>query len=247
MLIHCQVFNSFLKEAESQFSAEARIKQDNIDRTNTMIRELSTIQKTEQQRLDTLQQRIRTLNDRAQRISNLRRWIDTTKRIFATAEPSSLSNLRKSQIGDAEIDSGVPISSEFLGPDNLAVAQTMPSSTTADFTALMDQPASVDLTTLSEPQLAFLKSLPPTIILRARLEAYAKNNATLSSRIKQLKERDGDLEMQYRKVVALCTGVDESKIEVMLPSLMAAIESERADHDIARVRDFLRKVEGVDS
>jgi hypothetical protein len=51
----------------------------------------------------------------------------------------------------------------------------------------------------------------------------------------------------YRKVVALCTGVPEDKVEESLPSLVAAVESETqnvGEQDVGRVRDFLRKVEG---
>jgi regulatory protein SWI6 len=53
----------------------------------------------------------------------------------------------------------------------------------------------------------------------------------------------------YRRVVSLCTGVDEDKVEESLPNLLQAIESEKGagievEGDVARVRDFLRKVDG---
>ncbi len=50
----------------------------------------------------------------------------------------------------------------------------------------------------------------------------------------------------YRKVVSLCTGVEESKVEESLPALVAAVESERGGlgvREVGRVREFLRRVD----
>lgn len=52
----------------------------------------------------------------------------------------------------------------------------------------------------------------------------------------------------YRRVVSLCTGVAEDKVDEALPSLVAAIESEKGvmdgEGDVGRVREFLRRVDG---
>lgn len=48
-------------------------------------------------------------------------------------------------------------------------------------------------------------------------------------------------------MVALCTGVGDGMVEELLGGLVAAVESERGeDVEVGRVRDFLRRVEGVE-
>ena len=46
-------------------------------------------------------------------------------------------------------------------------------------------------------------------------------------------------------MVSLCTGVEESKVDEMVDGLSIAVESEGGeDVEVARVREFLRRVEG---
>ena len=63
----------------------------------------------------------------------------------------------------------------------------------------------------------------------------------------ELKSRSAEMEGMYRKVVSLCTGVEEGKVEESLPALVAAVESERGglgQQEVGRVREFLRRVDG---
>lgn len=73
--------------------------------------------------------------------------------------------------------------------------------------------------------------------------AYKRNNAKLSAKAKALQNRSSELEAQLRRVVALCTGVSERKVEGMIEGLVAAVESERGENvPVGRVREFLRRV-----
>ena len=63
----------------------------------------------------------------------------------------------------------------------------------------------------------------------------------------QMKSRSVELEKKLRKVVALCTGVAEEKLDSQIGGLLTAVDSERGeDVELGRVREFLRKVEGVE-
>lgn len=243
------MIGSFLSQAESQFSAEARIKQDNIDRTNSIIRELSALQKTESQRLEALRRRVQLREDCSQKIKNLKRWIETQKRSLATTEPTSLSHIRSTKIGDVDEDSGVgPFNEDHLPQAMFGEADALPISSTNPEFVNASLPSPRDSSSLSPSHQAFLASLPPTRILRARLQAYVTNNGKLQERGKTLKERDGELEAQYRKIIGLCTGVPEDSIDRMIPRLVAAVESESGDGmEMTRVKDFLRKLEVVES
>ena len=100
-------------------------------------------------------------------------------------------------------------------------------------------------------QRAFLAThIPSAPQLRAHIAAYAHQNSNLQQTADDLKARSSELQTMYRRVVALCTGVEESRVEEALPSLVAAVESERGvghggEMEVGRVRDFLRKVEPV--
>ena len=99
--------------------------------------------------------------------------------------------------------------------------------------------------TLLPHQRDYLATLPPTAVLKARLIAYRKNNARLETLAKSLQSQSSELEAQLRKVVSLCTGVEENKVDEMVDGLSIAVESEGGeDVEVARVREFLRRVEG---
>ena len=75
--------NGILQSASMQFTQEARLKQDAIDQTNELITQLSTQQKQEQQRLESLRARLRVRQDRAKRISNLKRWLEPQRHMLS--------------------------------------------------------------------------------------------------------------------------------------------------------------------
>ena len=92
----------------------------------------------------------------------------------------------------------------------------------------------------------FLSSnVPPASQLRASIAAYTAQNNNLQSTVEELRARSTERMGMYRRVVALCTGVEEGRVEEALPGLVAAVESERVGDgsEVGRVREFLRKVE----
>lgn len=95
---------------------------------------------------------------------------------------------------------------------------------------------------------AYLTSLPPARILRARAAAYEHNNSALREQVKGLRGRSSELEAKLRRVVAICTGVGEGAVDAMVGGLVVAVESERGeDVEVGRVREFLRRVEGIEA
>ena len=121
-----------------------------------------------------------------------------------------------------------------------------------------------NLTTVIDPT-----QLPDVPTLRARLVAYTENNDKLKLKAKHLKGRSAELETMYRKVIALCTGVEEGRVEQSLAALVQAVESENVagaggrngingavtgtprsaargqDAEVGRVKEFLKKVESA--
>lgn len=227
--------SSFLSQTESQFNAEIRLKQDLIDRTNASIQSLSTQQRHLSNLLASLQRRQYLRAERNQRISNLRNAIKDQRGRLArsgavSAEQAMDASKDNIKVGDADTSS----------PINMQLDQLREMSP--------DSANNLDLSTLSPSRHSSLVSLPSPNKLRAVLSAYDSNNAELRARAAGLRERNGELEAQYRKVVCMCTGVSEDQVEMLLGSLVKAVESEVGDGvEVGRVKEFLRKVDFVEN
>ncbi|KAF2787836.1 apses transcription factor-like protein [Melanomma pulvis-pyrius CBS 109.77] len=240
------LMSGILQSASMQFTQEARLKQDNIDQTNETIAQLSALQKAEQQRLETLRARLRARHDRAKRITNLKRWLEPQRHALAVTTGSS--DLRdKRRIGYADTEgAGLIVRSDEL-PNELRAVGDHLIRKASDGPAYLSTPLPLDTTPLAQQNAALLANLPSIQTLRHRLEVYVQNNMHLADRSRMLKEKDGQLEMMYRKVVSLCTKVEEEKIDSVLENLVQALDSDPLDGvEVGRVREFLRKVEGVE-
>ncbi|KAI1637870.1 start control protein cdc10 [Biscogniauxia mediterranea] len=88
-------------------------------------------------------------------------------------------------------------------------------------------------------------TLPSATILRARIQALRNRTDLTRKGVGSLKGRSKDIEIKYRRVVALCTGVHESEIDAVVDGLLRAVESEKGELEIGRVRRFLGGVDGV--
>jgi regulatory protein SWI6 len=241
------VINGILQSASMQFTQEARLKQDSIDRTNETIAQLSALQKTEQQKLETLRLRLRTRQDRAKRISNLKRWLEPQRHMLSiNAGAADLHEKRKIGYADAE-GAGIIIKADDL-PYELRQAGEHLIRQASGGLAYLSTPLPLSRLSPSEAQLSPLVQSISTSVLRHRIDMYTQANAALLNRSRKLKDKDGQLEAMFRQVVCLCTNVDESRIDEVLPSLVAALDSDPLDGvEVGRVREFLRKVEGVEA
>jgi hypothetical protein len=242
------VMSGILQSTAMQFTQEARIKQDNIDRTNETIAQLSAYQKTEQHRLEHLRARLRLRQDRAKRIANLKRWLEPQRHMLAIN--AGMSNFQeKRKIGYADLEgAGLTINDGDL-PHEVRSAGDRLMRKASDGPAYLSTPLPVDFNSLPPNKAVALAHLPSISTLRQRLEAYIQDNMSLAQRSHKLKEKDDQLEVMYRKVVSLCTKVDEERIDGVLEGLVLALDSEPCDGstvEVGRVREFLRKVEGVE-
>jgi regulatory protein SWI6 len=237
--------SGILQSASMQFTQEARLKQDEIDRTNETISQLSALQKTEQQKLETLRARLRLRQDRAKRIQNLRIWLDPQRKMLQLNTNTDLREKRR--IGYADVEgANIAISPADLPPQLLAASAHLIRKS-SDGPAYLSTPLPLDTTFLTQQHAASIAKLPSVATLRHRLEVYTQNNRKLADRSSSLKEKDGQLEVMYRKVVSLCTKVDEERVDHVLDGLVQALDSDPLDGvEVGRVREFLRKVEGVE-
>ena len=198
-------------------------KQSLIDQNHAKLREV-TAQLSEEKRQLAEQQR--RANDRTairQRVANLARANDVSRALVVEKCPGGI----RTDVTVGEADAGLDVDMSRLPKQ---------------YTPVPGVPISQQL----EPsQLEYLKKVPRTPMLQARTAAYRLINAQLEGRAKALQSQSSVLEGQLRKVVALCTATEESRVEAMVDGLCAAVESEAGnDVEVGRVREFLRRVEG---
>ncbi|KAK1998780.1 apses-domain-containing protein [Colletotrichum falcatum] len=87
--------------------------------------------------------------------------------------------------------------------------------------------------------------LPSATVLRARLAAVSARRDVTRKMAAALKGRSRDLEVKYRRVVSMCTGEPEDQVDAVVDGLLRAVESEKGELEVERVRRFLGGVEGV--
>lgn len=197
-----------------------RSKTDAIDKLNEEIRDLSAMQKTDGEQLREMKERIKLRIERRAQVANLKREIEKKK-----------ASLKKAATRKNSRSPKIDIEPQWLQDDSLQLSQ----------------PDSVDGSPTEQQRHFIANSVPSAQVLQARLNAYTTSNNRLQQQADQLRAKSTQLEEMYRKVVALCTGVDEDKVEESLPALVAAVESERGgigEQEVGRVRDFLRRVDG---
>ncbi len=88
-------------------------------------------------------------------------------------------------------------------------------------------------------------ALAPVSVLRSRISAVRNRSNDMSRAVSELKAKSRDVELKYRHLVSLSTRCPESEVDALLEGLMRAVESERGDLEISRVRRFLGGVEGA--
>ncbi|KAK5724079.1 transcriptional regulator swi6 [Elasticomyces elasticus] len=194
-----------------------RVRTEQIDRLNAQIREFSAMQQADLERLREVKERVKVRGARRDRIAGLKRAIQERK--------SARSGNKKRP---AELDT------TWLEGDD--AEEILEPNTPED---LSPTPA----------QRAFLAThhVPSPKSLQARVNAYLTHNAALQVQADELKGRSRETEDLYRRVVSLCTGVEEAMVVESLPALVAAVESERGgvrEEEAGRVREFLRRVDG---
>ena len=214
---------SFIAETSSSFNAQMQSKQSLIDQTHAKLRESTSLLNEERRRLADLQRRSDERKALHRRIANLQQ-VNAQQRAFLSN--GGTAEVRTDiQVGEA--DAGLEINTSIL-----------PLTTTDHNQPLM----------LTEAQREYVQSLPTPPVIRARSNSYRRINADLESQAKLLQAQSSELEGKLRKVVALCTGVREERVDEMVGGLCKAVESEDGNEvEVGRVREFLRRVEGVEA
>ncbi|KAJ2963920.1 hypothetical protein NQZ79_g1152 [Umbelopsis isabellina] len=81
--------------------------------------------------------------------------------------------------------------------------------------------------------------------LQHKINSYAKSELELKKQVEQLKDRSNDKEMQYKKLISVCCGIQTDRVDELLLPLIQAVESEEmANLDVGKVTGFMASVQG---
>ncbi|RPA85976.1 hypothetical protein BJ508DRAFT_322126 [Ascobolus immersus RN42] len=211
-----------IQTLDLDFHAELAAKQSQITQTLTSLREASAKCAEESRQLEQLRQ------DRAT-LGRLRRYAATLT-LELEAEEKRCGILPGTPKVTAGLDAEALMATASAGLGAVSPPKPIPSPT---LPLPLTPPAPIDPA-----------SLPSTKTLLALKRAYLANEVRLKEEITELKGKSTELEETYRKVVALCTDMDEAQVEGLLEGLVQAVESEGEGLEEGRVLGFLRKVEG---
>lgn len=241
-LTHVLALSAVLNQTSQNYATELAKKQTQIDANTSTLKSIAQQHKEELAKVEVLQGRAQDRLERQQKVVNLRRAIAEARQNLASKNLS------------------VSVKTEETGAGEDIDLSRLPSE---DDGGVEDDDEDMD----SADQTTYLDSLPSASTLRAHLDAYKIQTTSLNRTHAQLEKRSTHFEQQYRKIVALCTGVPEGSVEANLDELVAAVESEgfgeiapgatnaaagraqqaRRDVDMGKVRDFLRRVEAVEN
>lgn len=216
---------TLVTETELEFSKEMDKKQAVIDDLHTQLRDASGELGEQRRRLEGLQADMNERESRKRKTSNLMRSYDE--------EGSRLSQLQ-AQYGQVSGDSEAQLGDADTGLGLSAKASPVLSKIASDHQGPI----------IGASDRQFLAStLPPLHILRARANGYAESNKSLEANVRGLQRKSSELANKYRTIIGLCTGVEDTKVDEQLDNLLRAVESEPTDVELARVRDFLHRIE----
>ncbi|KAG5440557.1 hypothetical protein PCK2_000382, partial [Pneumocystis canis] len=186
------------KNAREEFYNEMHKKQASIDIVYGQLRDATRILAELRKDLENSRKRARYLADIQQKCKNVERVINEETLYFYKhySDPSFKMKDGLDTISDV-IDETVDPDAPFFVDISLAEVENE------------DSPSFISISVLS-----------------ARIAAYQKNAKVLCALATSLRGRSSELEDKCRKVVSLCTGVEENKVDSLLEGLLQAVESD---------------------
>jgi regulatory protein SWI6 len=229
-LLTFSAITSLLSDTEVEFNREMEAKQTQIDSIHMKLRDSSAALGEERRRLEGLQARAKECEERKLKIANLMRAAEEERVRLAQLQQQygQMDGELEMRLGDADKGLAIP-------------AGAVPANILSNINPNPHQHQVID-----QAQRQLLASLPPTHVLRARVNAYKSNNDALAEDVRGLQSKSSELAAKYRQIISLCTSVDENKVDGVLDNLLRAVESEQNDVELGRVRDFLQRVDGGD-
>ena len=217
--------SNLIEESSSIFQGELKKKQESIDALHASLRTTSGQVGEARRALEALQEKLKAQQLARQRVINLKRACDEEEYHLLQLEQRH-GRLDVASENAWEMELEAVMNALGLVKDGEATSS----------------PANVALIDAAKEQIA---KLPSSAVLRARIKALRERSAQTEQAVEALRARSKEREMKYRRLVALCTRRPDSEVDALIDTLTKAVESEKGELEIGRVRRFLGGVEGV--
>ncbi len=217
-----------ITESSSLFQTELKKKQESIDGLHSSLRTTSAQVGEARRTLEALQEKLKAQQLARQRVSNLKRACQEEEyQLLQLEQRHGRLDVASANAWEIELEMvldeiGASRGGQHPSPDTPVNGYHAGGS--------------------AEEHAA---RLPGVTVLRARINALRDRSAQTSRAVEALQARSKDRELKYRRLVALCTHRPESEVDTLLETLTRAVESEKGELEIGRVRRFLGGVEGV--
>ena len=218
---------------DQDFQIEIKTKQDEIDATHAQLREVTLKLSEERRKMDSLKQRIIERNEMAQKCHNLQRAIieENGKFLEKGYDKLSINNTTSSAVKNGAANGRSLTNGSQISYDPDVPYKITPEILNGDFK------------NLTATQSAYLKTLPSSSILQARATAYERNEKMLDELAAALRGRSLEIEADARRLVSICTNVQEEAIDHSLEGILQSVESDSVEIDPLRLQAFMRKVD----
>ncbi|RDA85438.1 hypothetical protein CP532_1526 [Ophiocordyceps camponoti-leonardi (nom. inval.)] len=177
-----------------------------------------------------------TLRAALGQLSEARRNVD---HLTATAKKQQLSRQRVANLAHAREDEQMRLMKE----QSMSSQPNPSSSWETELSAMLE--AAEESSATGPGGFHNEGLLPSSAMLKARIRAIEGRRDVTRKMVQALKGRSRELEVKYRRVVSLCTGVAHDEVDAVVDSLLKAVESEREELDVGRVKRFLTGVAAV--
>ncbi|KAI5792374.1 hypothetical protein FPQ18DRAFT_367401 [Pyronema domesticum] len=239
-----------IRSLENDFQKELDGKQSTVTTTLSSLRDVTSRLGAERSRANDLRTKVRKISDLRQACRNLKRALEEQPVTEGLPTPAEEGIGGTVIAGTAAGPNGTATPAPPAEGRRASIADEQQEASTADtpYTLQNSLLAPVhSISNLTTTQLAYIKSLPPSTLLKSRLKGYKRNERSLQGTAQKLKEKSMDLENNFRRVVALSTGIEEQNVDGLIEGLVMAVESDPGEVDTNRVVGFLRKIGEADT
>lgn len=205
---------------------ELKKKQDTLNELHTDLRTSSTRLAETRRSLESVKDKLKQQQLHRQKVANLSRELEKIQyRLGSVEQQHGSSQSNSAAQWEEELEAAIENSNNNNDNNNGAASQPQSQS--------------------SNPTKTTTPALPDANILRARLKATADVLTNIRSSVSSLQGTSRDTEFKYRRLVALAASCPEDQVDDLLNNLVRAVQSEKGELEIGRVRKFLTGVDGV--
>jgi hypothetical protein len=228
---HPPAITHLITESSSLFQTELKKKQESVDTLHSSLRTTSAQVGEARRTLEALQEKLKAQQLARQKVFNLKRACQEEEyQLLQLEQRHGRLDVASANAWEMELEMVLDEISASAGAQQQQQQQQQPTENGFYPGATAEEQVS---------------RLPSATVLRARVNALRSRSVQTQRAVEALRARSKEKELKYRRLVALCTRRPETEVDTLLDTLTRAVESEKGELEMARVRRFLGGVEGV--